>query len=139
MSNVNRVIILGRLTQDVDLKYTATSTAIANVNVATNERWTDKSGEKQEKTEFHRVVVFGKQAENCNQYLSKGSLAYIEGKLQTRSWEDKEGRKMWSTEINANTVQFIGGQTTTNKPKVEKEQSYDVQVDSDFTSETIPF
>ncbi|MBL7664765.1 MAG: single-stranded DNA-binding protein [Bacteriovoracaceae bacterium] len=106
--SVNKVIILGRLGQDPELKYTPTGSAVCNFSVATSDNWTDKSGQKQEKTEWHRVVVWGKLAELCNQYLSKGRQVFLEGKLQTRSWDDKDGNKRYTTEVLANTVQFIG-------------------------------
>ena len=109
MSGVNKVIIVGRLGADPELKYTSTGTAVARFNVATSEQWTDKnSGEKQERTEWHRVVVWAKLAELCGQYLKKGRQIYIEGQLQTRSWDDKEGKKRYTTEVRAQTVQFLG-------------------------------
>lgn len=110
--SVNKVIILGRLGQDPELKYTPNGNAVCNFSLATSESWNDKAtGQKQERTEWHRVVVWGKLAELCNQYLSKGRQAFVEGQLQTRSWDDDQGNKKYSTEINAKTVQFIGGQT----------------------------
>ncbi len=90
---------------------TGTGQGVCNLNIATNEAWTDKNGVKQEKTEWHRVVVFGKLAELCNQYLVKGRQVYLEGKLQTRQWQDKEGQTKYTTEVVAQTVQFLGGQT----------------------------
>jgi len=108
-SGVNKAIIIGRLGNDPEVRYTSNGGAVANFNVATNESWTDKSGQKQEKTEWHRVVVWGKLAELCGQYLAKGRQAYVEGRLQTREWTDKEGQKRYTTEINAVTVQFLGG------------------------------
>ena len=107
--SLNRVMIIGRLGQDPELKHTPSGQAVCNFSVATSENWTDKSGQKQEKTEWHRIVVWGKTAEICQQYLAKGRQAYIEGKLQTRSWDDKDGQKKYMTEILANTVQFLGG------------------------------
>ena len=94
--SVNKVIILGRLGQDPELKYTAGGSAVCNFSLATSESWTDRNGQKQEKTEWHRVVVWGKLAELCNQYLSKGRQAYVEGKLATRSWEDQNGQKRYT-------------------------------------------
>ncbi len=108
-SGVNKVIILGRLGSDPEVRYTPNGGAVANFNMATNESWTDKSGQKQEKTEWHRIVVWGKIAELCGQYLSKGRQAYVEGRLQTREWTDKEGGKRYTTEVVAQTVQFLGG------------------------------
>jgi single-strand DNA-binding protein len=108
-SGVNKVILIGRLGTDPEVRYTSNGGAVANFNMATNESWTDKSGQKQEKTEWHRIVVWGKIAELCGQYLSKGRQAFIEGRLQTREWTDKEGGKRYTTEIVAQNVQFLGG------------------------------
>jgi len=107
MSGVNNVIIVGRLGADPEIRYTQNSSAVTNFNVATSENWTDKEGQRQEKTEWHRVVVWGKMAEVCSQYLSKGRQVYIEGRLQTRQWDDKDGNKRYTTEVVANTVQFL--------------------------------
>ena len=108
MAGVNKVILLGNLGRDPELRYTQSGQAVANFTLATSENWNDKSGERQERTEWHRIVVWGKTAEMCNQYLSKGRTVYIEGRIQTREWEDKEGAKRYTTEINASTVNFIG-------------------------------
>jgi len=110
-SGVNKVILIGRLGQDPEVRYTTNGGAVANFNLATNESWTDKSGQKQERTEWHRIVVWGKMAEICGQYLSKGREAFIEGKLQTREWNDKEGNKRYTTEVVAQNVQFLGGRS----------------------------
>ncbi len=107
--SVNKVIILGRLAQDPELKYTESGDSVCNFSLATSENWTDKNGQKQERTEWHKVGVWGKLAELCNQYLAKGRQAYVEGRIQTRSWDDKDGNKRYTTEIKANTVQFLGG------------------------------
>ncbi len=109
MGSVNRVILVGNLGADPDLKYTQNGKAVCNLSVATNEVWKDKSGQKQEKTEWHRVNVWGDQAENCSKYLAKGRMVYIEGRLQTRSWDDKDGKKRYSTEIVTDRVVFLGG------------------------------
>lgn len=106
---VNKVIIIGNLGADPELRYTQTGQAVANLRIATNERWTDKDGQAQERTEWHRVVVWGRQAENCEKYLSKGRQVYIEGKLQTRDWDDRDGNKRYTTEIVAQNVQFLSG------------------------------
>jgi single-strand DNA-binding protein len=108
-SGVNKVILIGRLGGDPEVRYTTNGGAVANFNLATNESWTDKNGQKQERTEWHRVVIWGKMAELCGQYLSKGRQAYVEGRLQTREWNDKEGNKRYTTEIVAQSVQFLGG------------------------------
>ncbi|MDP6977870.1 MAG: single-stranded DNA-binding protein [Myxococcota bacterium] len=109
MAGVNKAILVGNLGRDPELRYTASGQAVANFSLATGESYTDKSGERVERTEWHRIVVWGKTAELCSQYLSKGRSVYIEGRLQTREWEDKEGVKRQTTEIVANTVQFLGG------------------------------
>jgi single-strand DNA-binding protein len=155
--SVNKVILLGRLGQDPELKYTPSGAAVCNFSVATSESWTDKnSGQKNEKTEWHRVVVWGKLAELCNQYLSKGRQAFIEGKLQTRAWDDKDGNKRYTTEISASTVQFIGaqGQAGSNyesnsynqapqqsapQAASAQPQEYNISTDANFASDDIPF
>lgn len=106
---INKVILIGNLGQNPEVRYSPSGQAICNLSIATSEAWTDKNGAKQEKTEWHRVVVFGKLAELCSQYLSKGRQAYIEGKLQTRSWQDKDGQTRYTTEVVAQSVQFLGG------------------------------
>lgn len=107
MAGVNKVILVGNLGKDPELRHTPQGQAVATFSIATSESWNDKSGQKQERTEWHRIVVWGKQAELCSKYLSKGRKAYIEGRLQTRAWDDKEGQKRYTTEIVANTVQFL--------------------------------
>ena len=111
MSGVNKVIIVGRLGSDPELKSVGANQSVARLSIATSENWMGKDGQKQERTEWHRVVVWGKQAENCAKHLSKGRQVYVEGRLQTRSWEDQQGQKKYSTEIVATTVQFLGGGT----------------------------
>ena len=107
---VNKVILVGNLGKDPDMKYTASGAAIANITVATSESWTDKqSGEKKEKTEWHRVVMFRRLGEIAGEYLKKGSQVYIEGKLQTRKWQDNSGNDRYTTEIVANEMQMLGG------------------------------
>ncbi len=110
MASVNKVIVLGNLGQDPELRHTASGRPVATLRVATNEQWTDQSGERKERTEWHNVVVWGRQAENCAQYLSKGRQVFVEGRLQTRKWEDRDGNPRYTTEIVADRVQFIGGQ-----------------------------
>lgn len=109
MAGVNKVIIVGRLGKDPEVRYTPNGQAVANFTVATSENWTDKtSGQKQEKTEWHRIVVWGRLAELCRDYLKKGRQVYVDGRLQTRSWDDREGTKKYTTEIIANNIQFLG-------------------------------
>jgi single-strand DNA-binding protein len=107
MASVNRVILVGNLGRDPELRYTAGGQPVASFSVATNERWNDREGKTQERTEWHRIVVWGKQGENCANYLQKGRSVYIEGRLQTREWEDKEGQKRQTTEVVAQTVQVL--------------------------------
>ncbi len=109
MASVNKAIILGNLGKDPELRHTPGGKAVATLRVATNESWVDQSGEKQERTEWHAIVVWGRQAENCAQYLSKGRSVFVEGRLQTRKWQDKDGNDRYTTEIVADRVQFIGG------------------------------
>jgi single-strand DNA-binding protein len=108
MSGVNKVIVLGRLGADPEVKNISANQTVARLSVATSENWTDKEGQKQERTEWHRIVVWGKLADLCGKYLVKGRQVYVEGRLQTRSWEDQQGQKKYTTEIVANTVQFLG-------------------------------
>lgn len=104
---LNKVMLIGRLGKDPELKYTQSGVPVANLNVATDESYVDKDGNRQERTEWHRVVVFQKAAENCRNYLAKGSLVYIEGSLQTRKWQDQQGQDRYTTEVKAQRVQFL--------------------------------
>jgi single-strand DNA-binding protein len=108
MGSVNKVILVGNLGADPELKYTTSNRAVANLSVATNEVFKDKAGQRQERTEWHRVTVWGEQAETCQKYLRKGRMVYVEGRLQTRSWEDKQGQKRYSTDVVADRVVFLG-------------------------------
>jgi single-strand DNA-binding protein len=107
MSGVNKVILVGRLGADPEVKAIGSGTTVARLNLATSETWI-KDGQKQEKTEWHRITVWGKLAEVCGKHLAKGRQVYVEGKLQTRQWEDQQGQKRYTTEIVASTVQFLG-------------------------------
>ena len=104
---VNKAILIGRLGKDPEVRYTPDGTMITNFNLATDEQWKDKAGEKVQKTEWHRIVTFGKLAEICGNYLVKGKLVFIEGRIQTRSWEDKDGVKRFTTEIIATNMQML--------------------------------
>jgi single-strand DNA-binding protein len=108
MAGVNKVIILGHLGQDPDMRYTPSGDAIANFSIATSESFKDKDGNKQERTEWHRVVLFRRIAEIAGEYLRKGSMAYIEGRLQTRKWTDKDGVEKYTTEIVGDKLQLVG-------------------------------
>lgn len=107
---INKVILIGNLGNDPDVRYTQSGAAVANVSIATSEQWKDKNtGEQQDRTEWHRVVFFGRLAEIVSEYLRKGSQVYVEGRLQTRKWQDKEGTDRYTTEIVANEMQMLGG------------------------------
>ena len=107
--SVNKVILIGNLGKDPEVRFTAGGKAVARFSVATSEQWSDAEGQRQERTEWHNIVVWGKQAESCGQYLQKGRQVFIEGRIQTRSYDDKEGNKKYITEVNAQRVQFLGG------------------------------
>ncbi len=110
MSGINKAILIGRLGSDPEVRYTPSGVAVANFNIATSEEWKDKdTGDKKERTEWHRIVAWSKLGEICGEYLSKGRQVYIEGRIQTRSWEDRDGNKKYTTEIVASDVQFLGG------------------------------
>jgi len=146
MSGINKVIIVGRLGQDPEIRYTPNGQAVANFSVATSEVWLDKqNGEKQERTEWHRIVVWGKLAELCRDYLKKGKQVYLEGKLQTRSWNDKSDQKRYSTEIIAQSIQFLDSMTKneTNFKVPDSQTNPDNNVnmhdDTFINDEDIPF
>jgi single-strand DNA-binding protein len=109
MGSVNKVILVGNLGRDAELRYTPGGAAVATLNMATTEVWNDKAGQKQEKTEWHRIVLWGKSAESLSEYLTKGKQIYIEGRLQTRQWDDKDGNKRYTTEIRGDRVVLLGG------------------------------
>ena len=143
---VNKVIIVATLGQDPETRYAASGSAVVNISAATNESWKDKqTGEKQERTEWHRIVMFGKLAEIAGQYLKKGSQAYFEGKLQTRKWQDKDGNDRWSTEIVAHEMQMLGpkpqGQDRQPAPPAREEPTRTSQGDQpvDDGFDDIPF
>ena len=109
MGSVNKVILVGNLGRDAELRYTPGGAAVATLNLATTEVWNDKNQQRQEKTEWHRVVLWGKQAESLQEYLTKGKQIYVEGRLQTRQWDDKDGNKRYTTEIKADRITLLGG------------------------------
>jgi len=115
MAGVNKVILVGRLGADPEINYTPSGSAVTNFQMATSENWKDKDGEKVEKTEWHRIVAFAKLAEIMAEYLHKGSQIFIEGRIQTRQWEDKEGNKRYTTEIVANQMQMLGDKNNNDK------------------------
>lgn len=146
--SVNKVLLIGRLGNNPEVRHTNTGQVVANFNMATSENWNDKSGQKQERTEWHRVVVWGKLAELCEKYLAKGRQCYVEGRLQTRSWDDKDGNKRYTTEIVASVVQFLGGPSASTGAGVAaqasggQDQSFaeaPQMAESSFTEDEIPF
>ena len=147
---VNKVILVGNLGNDPDIRYTAGGAAVANISVATTDSWKDKeTGEQQDRTEWHRVVFFARLAEIVGEYLRKGSQVYIEGRLQTRKWQDKSGNDRYSTEIVANEMQMLGGrgggggsQSNDQAPPPMSENPADARpaaADKDFVDDDIPF
>ena len=131
MGDFNKVFLLGRLARDPEIRYTQNGSAIANMTVATDESFAGSDGNKVERTEWHRVTVFGKMAENCGNYLGKGSLVHVEGSLQTRKWQDQNGQDRYTTEIKAQRVQFLdrrdqdGGQQRQGRQQTRgSEQDY---------------
>jgi single-strand DNA-binding protein len=142
MASINKVILIGNLGSDPEVRYTPNGTAVASFNVATNESWNNKEGKKEERTEWHKIVVWAKLAELCGEYLSKGRPVYVEGRLQTREWNDKEGNKRYTTEIVAQTIQFLGApgersskpsagrSSSANSPGIE--EAAPVEVDDDI-------
>ena len=108
---VNKVILIGNLGRDPEVRSTPSGQPVATFTLATSRRWKDKNGQRQEQTEWHQIVVWGKQGENCGKYLKKGRPVFVEGRLQTRSWEDQSGNKRYTTEVVAQAVQFLGGRS----------------------------
>ncbi len=130
---INKAILIGNLGADPELRSTGGGQAVCEMRLATSRKWTSKEGEKKEDTQWHRVVVWGKQGESCKQYLAKGRQCYVEGRLQTREWEDKDGNKRWTTEIVAERVQFLGGGQGQGKPAQTESPA------PDFGDDDIPF
>ena len=134
---VNKVILVGNLGQRPEMRYTATQTAVANLSIATTESWKDKeSGENRDKTEWHRVVFFGNLAEIAEKYLDKGSSLYVEGKIQTRKWQDKDGNDRYTTEILGNQLTMLGSRNTSD-PSMNQENNSDTPFPEDDSSEGI--
>ena len=122
---INKAILIGRLGKDPEVRYTPDGTMVTNFNLATDEQWKDKNGEKVQKTEWHRIVTFGKLAEICGNYLVKGKMVFIEGRIQTRAWEDKDGVKRYTTEIVAHDMKMLDsrGQGKADDPAAASAQS----------------
>ena len=135
---LNKVMIIGNLGRDPEVRYTQGGSAVANLNIATNEVWKDKEGQKQERTEWHRVVVWGKQAEIAKEYLSKGRSVYIEGSLQTRQWDDKDGNKRYTTEIRCQRFVMLGGRGEGARDNAQGPQP-PMPEDPAYNDENIPF
>ena len=143
---VNKVILVGNLGKDPEIRYSPSGAAISNITIATSEGWKDKqSGEMKEKTEWHRVVAFQRLAEIMGEYLAKGSQVYIEGSLQTRKWQDKDGNDRYTTEVKANEMQMLGGKGESAKPSKQGAKDYAEQSGSmakpknDFTDDDLNF
>src|SRR2546426_11463821 len=142
MSGVNKVILVGNLGANPEMRFTQGGQAVANLRIATTERWTDKSGQRQEATEWHRVVVWGKQAEIVAQYLTKGRQVFIEGRIRTRQWQDQTGQKRYTTEIVAQNVQMLGGRADRAPEEMGATVPAEEPVSADFgggPDDDIPF
>ena len=140
-SGINKVILVGNLGKDPDMRYTAGGDAVANLSIATSESWNDnQTGEKKEKTEWHRVVFFRRIAEVCGEYLKKGSSVYIEGSLRTRDWEDDQGNKRYTTEIIGREMQMLGGRRSEdNMDQSPQMNSSSPQPEEGLKDDEIPF
>jgi len=137
---VNRVFLIGRLGRDPEVRHTASGSAVANFSIATDERWTDAEGNRQTRTEWHNIVVWRKLAEICGQYLRKGRLVFIEGRIQTREWDDRDGNKRRTTEIVASNMQMLGGRGDADEPSQPKEQKQPQNnMEIGITDDDIPF
>jgi len=136
---VNKAILIGRLGKDPEVRYTPDGTMVTNFNVATDEQWKDKSGEKVQKTEWHRIVAFGKLAEICGNYLVKGKLIFVEGRIQTRSWEDKEGVKRYTTEIVANNMQMLDSKGQNKTDESSSDSTSPNSASSSTPMDDVPF
>ena len=131
-NSVNKVLLIGNLGQDPEAWFTPQGTAVTNLSVATNESWKDQNGEIQEKTEWHRVVMFGRMAENADKYMSKGQMVYIEGRLKTREWEDKNQVKRRTTEIHCDNFTMLGRRDDSYQGNINKDQENDQSSDDDL-------
>ena len=143
MGSVNKVILVGNLGRDAELRYTPGGAAVATLNLATTETWNDKEGQRQEKTEWHRVILWGKQAETLNQYLQKGKQIYVEGRLQTRQWDDKDGNKRYTTEVRGDRVVLLssgsGGGQRGGGQRSEMPHGEPSDVAPELSEDDIPF
>ena len=139
MAGVNKVMLIGNLGRDPEVKYTPSGTALATFSIATTEEWKDRdTGEKQQRTEWHRIVAWRRLGEICGEYLRKGSQVYIEGKLQTRDWEDRDGNKRYTTEIVAQTMQMLGRPSREGRADAY-EEPHPVEEPVSIPDDDIPF
>lgn len=138
MAGINKVILIGNLGADPEVRYTPGGLAVANFRLATTENRANKDGQREQHTEWHRIVAFGKLAEICGEYLAKGKQVYIEGRLQTRSWDDKDGNKRWATEIVAGTMQMLGS-AGKQGPSIAQDQGSEFGSDLGPSSDDVPF
>lgn len=136
---VNKIFIVGRLARDPEIRYTQNGSAIANMTVATDESFTGSDGNKVERTEWHRVTVFGKAAENCGNYLGKGSLVHVEGSLATRKWQDQNGQDRYTTEIKAQRVQFLDRRDQDGGQQRQGRQQQTRGSEQDYQDQDVPF
>ena len=136
---VNKAMLIGRLGKDPEVRYTPDGAMVTNFNLATDEQWKDKNGEKVQKTEWHKIVTFGKLAEICGNYLVKGKLVFVEGRIQTQSWDDKEGVKRYTTQIVANNMQMLDskGQNKAEEPSTDSSPS--TMASSSAPMDDVPF
>ena len=139
MASVNKVILVGNLGADPEIRYAPSGTSVANFSLATKDQWTNKEGEKEEKTEWHRIVAFGRLGEICGEYLHKGKQVYIEGKLQTKAWEDREGVKRYTTEVIANTMQMLGPKGNEGGTAGRMNESPPIEEPLSIPDDEIPF
>lgn len=140
---LNKAMLIGNVGQDPEIRYTPGGDAVANLSVATSEKWKDKQGDKQEKTEWHRIVAFGRRAEVIGEYVTKGSKLYIEGKLQTKKWQDQSGNNRYTTEIIADKIQMLGGNSDGGQqqraPQQQRQQPAQQQESAPDFDDDIPF
>jgi len=139
MAGINKVILVGNLGRDPEVRYTPSGTAVANFTLATTETWTDRDGEKQSHTEWHRIVAWRRLGEICGEYLSKGKQVYIEGRIRTREWEDQEGNKRRTTEIEAQTMQMLGSRAPDEPLSDKSSGAKPEKRSSGPTEDDIPF
>jgi single-strand DNA-binding protein len=139
MASVNKVILVGNLGADPEVRYTPSGRAVATFNIATKEQWTGKDGEKTERTEWHKIVAWARLGEICGEYLRKGSQVYVEGRLQTRSWEDKEGNKRYTTEIVAQNMQMLGSAAGKGGMAKSTEERFPTEEPVSIPDDDIPF